>query len=595
MTKLSDLIGKVRSAERGGDLIVAYDLAEQGLAKCPNNAELRYLATRALARSGATEQAAALYKRFRLDHQPELDIAALGARIAKDRALGASANRRAALRAAAAAYGQIFDRTVHHYPAINAATLYLLAGDCQLARAFACRALDATACCSVRSSVDRYYRWATRAEAALICRDTEMARQALQRAARHLSDNFDAAATTRRQLRLVCGTNDMNCDILDIIRPPAVLHYYGPTLVNFGPNHALNRKREKEIVNKLIDNLSQHKIGYAFGSLSAGSEILCAEACVQADVELHVVLPFKEDEFAKTNVLIAGSKWLRRFKACLHRAKSVMFATTDSYQDDDELFSYACRLAMGMTILRARQLDTTPLHFKLQTDGWDPDPAGYAANLRMWHAQNHASHLVAASDSSVTNRRAREASVQAKSMPPRFSRALIFGDVAGFSQIPDYLNPVFQQHFMGAIAAILRKYRRHVLYRNSWGDAIYIVMEDPAVAAQCCLAIQQAIIDMKQCRYGLPPDLALRLAAHFGPVYEGHDPVRDEPLFFGAHATFTARMEPVTPPGNVYVTEAMAAAIAMARAPRLQVAYVGNVPLAKNFGSTRMYLLKAKV
>jgi len=39
------------------------------------------------------------------------------------------------------------------------------------------------------------------------------------------------------------------------------------------------------------------------------------------------------------------------------------------------------------------------------------------------------------------------------------------------------------------------------------------------------------------------------------------------------------------------VTEAMAAAIAMANAPRLRAEYVGNVPMAKGFGSTRMYSL----
>ena len=176
-------------------------------------------------------------------------------------------------------------------------------------------------------------------------------------------------------------------------------------------------------------------------------------------------------------------------------------------------------------------------------------------------------------------------------MPPRFSRALLFGDVKGFSKTPDHLIPVFQKRMMGTIAGVLRRYGRHVLYRNSWGDAIYVVIDDPIVAAECCLAIQEAITRAKTAGYGLSPELALRLSAHFGPVYDGHDPIRDEPTFFGAHTTLAARIEPVTPPGNVYVTEAMAAAIAMANAPRLRAEYVGNVPMAKGFGSTRMYSL----
>ena len=93
-------------------------------------------------------------------------------------------------------------------------------------------------------------------------------------------------------------------------------------------------------------------------------------------------------------------------------------------------------------------------------------------------------------------------------------------------------------------------------------------------------------------KFGLSPDLALRLAAHFGPVYDGHDPICDAPTFFGAHTTIAARMEPVTVPGQVYVTEAMAAALALAGAHRLRTEYVGRVPMAKGFGSTRMYALK---
>ncbi len=86
-TRLSVWIDRVRTAEKSGDLAVAYDLATQGLAEHCDSIDLRYLATRVLARTGATNQAAVLYKRFKLDRERKLDFAALGARIAKDRAL----------------------------------------------------------------------------------------------------------------------------------------------------------------------------------------------------------------------------------------------------------------------------------------------------------------------------------------------------------------------------------------------------------------------------------------------------------------------------------------------------------------------------
>src|SRR5664279_1203457 len=162
---LSGWIDRVRAAEKSGDLFVAYDLAMQGLTEHPNSVDLRYLATRVLARSGATNHAAAMYERFRLGRQRNTDIASLGARITKDVALAASTGKRKALRIAAAAYGRIFAHTPAPYPGVNAATLYLLAGDRERARSYARRTLDASNTGSGRTSVDRYYRLASRAEA----------------------------------------------------------------------------------------------------------------------------------------------------------------------------------------------------------------------------------------------------------------------------------------------------------------------------------------------------------------------------------------------------------------------------------------------
>jgi class 3 adenylate cyclase len=247
---------------------------------------------------------------------------------------------------------------------------------------------------------------------------------------------------------------------------------------------------------------------------------------------------------------------------------------------------------MGMSILRAQHLDTVISNLTLQTSGWDPHRAGYAADLRLWRARGLPTHRLELTESAAHVERAHQQSHRPRPLPRRFARALLFGDVKGFRKTPDHLIPVFQKRIMGAIASTLQRYGQHVLYRNSWGDAIYVVIDDPIVAAECCLAIQEAVGRTKGRGYGLSPDLALRLAAHFGPVYGGHDPIRGEPTFFGAHTTLAAMIEPVTPPGHVYVTEAMAAALTMVAAPRLHVEYVGNVPMAKGFGLTRMYMLE---
>src|ERR1700688_3424050 len=89
-------LGAVREAERRGELLSAFDLAERGLAEHPDDVWLKHRAVLALARAGATEQAARRFDEYGLgavEHEEE-DIAALRARIAKDVALAGAGERR---------------------------------------------------------------------------------------------------------------------------------------------------------------------------------------------------------------------------------------------------------------------------------------------------------------------------------------------------------------------------------------------------------------------------------------------------------------------------------------------------------------------
>ena len=93
---------------------------------------------------------------------------------------------------------------------------------------------------------------------------------------------------------------------------------------------------------------------------------------------------------------------------------------------------------------------------------------------------------------------------------------------------------------------------------------------------------------------GLPAHLALRIGGHIGPVFPTHDPVLDAPGFMGSHVSRTARIEPVTPPGAVYVTEPFAAALFLDERHDFCCDYVGHMPAAKDYGRLRMYRLRRK-
>jgi class 3 adenylate cyclase len=91
---------------------------------------------------------------------------------------------------------------------------------------------------------------------------------------------------------------------------------------------------------------------------------------------------------------------------------------------------------------------------------------------------------------------------------------------------------------------------------------------------------------------GLPEYTTLRVGGHLGPVYSGRDPILKCDNYFGAHVSRAARIEPVTPEKSVYVTETLAAVLAIHNANEFQCHYVGMTRAAKHYGKMRMFLLR---
>jgi class 3 adenylate cyclase len=77
-------------------------------------------------------------------------------------------------------------------------------------------------------------------------------------------------------------------------------------------------------------------------------------------------------------------------------------------------------------------------------------------------------------------------------------------------------------------------------------------------------------------------------------VFRGYDPIVKRDGYFGSSVTRTARIEPVTPPGLVYASEAFAATLAASGAAGCALEYVGMLALAKGYGESRIYRLERR-
>ena len=108
------------------------------------------------------------------------------------------------------------------------------------------------------------------------------------------------------------------------------------------------------------------------------------------------------------------------------------------------------------------------------------------------------------------------------------------------------------------------------LHVNTWGDGLFLVFDTVMAAAGAAVALQAAFRAVDLRAAGLPEGLALRVGGHYGPVHAIRDPFLGRPGFLGREVTVAARIEPVTAPGSIFVSEPFAAALAIAGGGRFR-------------------------
>ncbi len=600
-----EAISLIRNLIRRGEYLSAYDVAEDAQAHPfePSltpvaRAEIRYLRVLALARSGSSQRAAAeaasLAAELPAGMPPALveDIAALSARIAKDRALHAAPAERPPLAAeAAAAYEAVYRRLGRSYAAVNAATEWQMAGRPDQARTLAREVLELlpreTAALTDPNDAGHYWAWATRAEALLILGDQAGALAALTTAASLAHDDHGAQATTRRQLRFLCEALGLEpAPILEVLAQPDVVHYCGHMTAAPGRTARFPHEQQAAVALEVRTRLQARKVGYFHGSLASGADIIIAEIALEIGAELHLVIPFDLDEFIAISVAPAGPEWPTRFRHCLGAATSVTIASDSAYNGDDVLFAYASRIAMGQAMNRAASIDARIWQLAVFDGDEGYDQAGTAHDIRQWRHAGGTTEIIRVNP--TRGRTVAPFSISSK----RVIRSVLFGDFKGFSRLHDEHIPLFLSTVMQPVAEVLDRHAEHVIVRNTWGDGLFLVVDNAVNGARVALDLQERLHSVDLAAAGLPADLSLRLGGHVAPLVPVYDPVLRINMVMGRGLTRAARIEPRTPPGEVYVTTSFAALLRLEPDSGVTSEYVGHLTTAKNFETTPMYLLR---
>ncbi len=573
-----------------------------------------------MVRSGNPRRASVFVREMleRGDLPPEIqsDVLSLSGRIRKDLAISSTdqAVRLARFREALGFYQKAYELCGDTFPGINAATLALLSGDSDLSRTIAMQVRD-----KVFAELDKTGKegdsWllATLGEAFLLIGDITSAKDRYAQAVRLAKETYGVGdiASMLRQIHLIRKHLPVGEDLLGLFRLGPVVVFAGHGLdrpgdpICFPPHPELEAAVRRAIKNEL-DSLESY-IGYC--SPGCGSELLFGELMREGDAELHIVLPFAENDFCTqclTYGLAEREPWQQRYKALRGFLRVTQhFATNEEFLNDQVLYDFAGTFMQGLALTRAAQVDVEAIALVVKDSTLDMIPSGLAKFVANWRKTGHDPRVIDLAAVrggliSLTSAPRESSSTFCESSlahrPQRTVRAMFFADVAGFSGLPEPHLPAFFIKFLALVEQELKT--TPTLFQNTWGDGLYIVFADVVTCARFAIHLLQKLehFDFDSFGFQLKEDKqpGVRIGLHTGPVYEGHDAVINRNNYFGSHVSRAARIEPVTTPGCAFVSEQFAAALAMQPGHEFTCEYLGLQPLAKDYDVCPLYRLATK-
>ncbi|MFP6899495.1 MAG: tetratricopeptide repeat-containing protein [Opitutales bacterium] len=595
-----------------GESLLAYDIARKGLDAFPENKLLTQKAGLSLKNAGSPLKASNILENL-LEKHHDVETYSLLASCYKDLWGYASDPSKKSEYAglaidyykkglAATSLGTLKSSRrgdKQYYPCINVAFLYFVAlRNYKEAREYAQQALKI---CQelIHASESDYWVLATAAEAQLIYGHLDDAIKAYQVAVAFKGATPAQIASTCSQAMKIAELYDARDKLAKIFPMAGVVAFSGHMIDKPGSAPRFPPQAEEVVREEIEKALERLGASFGYSSAACGADLLFIECMLARGGEVHVFLPFNKNDFIEASVRYAGEQWVERFEAVLSSAATTMHYVTDGgYLGEDELFSLCNEVFAGFASMHSRRLAENP-HLLTVWDGGDGGLGGTGTLIERWRTsfgepiRIDTNHLLQELPPPLPDEQAsRGVSPQAEAHPVRREvKTMLFADVEGFSKLPDEKNPAYAEHFLGGIAKILESLSKPPRFINTWGDSIFAVFDHLSDGLNMALDLRDFVVRTNWEEKGLPTEFSARISLHAGPAYSIEDPLLGKTNFFGRHVNNAARIEPIALPGCVYVSETVAALLTF-RGHDFDFEYVGNVELAKSFGSFPIYLLQ---
>ncbi|ODS24736.1 hypothetical protein AB835_02405 [Candidatus Endobugula sertula] len=132
---------------------------------------------------------------------------------------------------------------------------------------------------------------------------------------------------------------------------------------------------------------------------------------------------------------------------------------------------------------------------------------------------------------------------------------IMFTDIVGYSDLVEELSRTDSQKLLEKHNKILNNVIKHFGGKKikSIGDSFLVTFRSPTDAVICGMAMHDALWDKQKIEEQIPnnPTIVIRVAINTGEVILRHNDI------FGEAVNIASRVEEITPPGSVYLTESV--------------------------------------
>lgn len=485
-----------------------------------------------------------------------------------------------------------------YYNGINAATIALLLNQTDQSAQIADTVKNICLEMLDKKASNSFWFSATLGEAFLLLDDVAGAVKYYVKAIHRAGQDYRAISSMKKQVLMITAHKKTVRHIDHIFHVPTVVVFTGIMIDPPGNSSTkFSDELEETVRSQIRQKLDRINAGIGYSCAACGLDIIFLEEMLKRGGEINIFMPFEKEMLIKEHVDQAGAGWKERFENVVKQAATVK--TLGYYNPDVNRlnFEFVNIICLGMGQFRSRNLGTDLIVLAARDAESTVHPGGTAYAIRGNISQNlnieyiHLSQLRGKqneAENDIDNNKVIETD-QAKR---HLYLPLMFADVEGYSKLDEAQLISFSLNFLKVISDIIKAYDGNIISKKTQGDGLFIVFDSIETAVALAKALNDTVNQTDWSKYGLPKKMAFRISLDAGPCCSYVESVTNHTEFCGNYVNRAARMEPSTPPGNIYASETFMALSMAHHITTARFEYAGLINLPKNFGIIPAYYVR---